>query len=283
MILKGFYVLSFLAVVGFCIASFVLLGRERKVDRFVEKVRKMEKVIDPEFNKIKKYYINLDRSVDRRDYMEEQIERLGIENIERVPGVDGKKANSTEEGKLEDFKYKISYTKRKVKKGEIGCILSHFKAIRKSYENGDEYAIIFEDDILLDMSKVWNFKFSEIIEKVDSQMEIINLSTNTVPSRNKPLNLEEYNPKKRSSWTCSYLITRKGMEKIFRLTESLEIIFDSDLVADVYLYEKLTTRVLRPSIFIPDAKNNNSYIRTYDYYNQFSQWNYKLLKYGKYI
>jgi GR25 family glycosyltransferase involved in LPS biosynthesis len=283
MILKGFYVLSFLAVVGFCISAFVLMGRERKVDKFMEKVRKMKKEIDPEFNKISKYYINLDRSVYRRDYMEEQIERLGIENIERIPGVDGKKLENEEKGVLGEFKFQVNFEERKFKKGEIGCTLSHLRSIRRAYEKGDDFAIIMEDDILLDMTKAWNFNFSEIIDKISKEVEIVNLSTNTTPKQKDGMILESYNNSPESRWTCSYLVTRMGMEKIVKNIDPNNIFFDTNLVADIYLYEKLSSYILRPSIFIPDVSTNDSTIRNYKYFNSFLQNNYKVLKYGKYI
>ena len=35
------------------------------------------------------YYTNLDRSVERREYMEDQFEYWGIENVTRISGYDG--------------------------------------------------------------------------------------------------------------------------------------------------------------------------------------------------
>ena len=282
MILKGFYVLSLLAVIGFTIASIVILRKEQEVDRFVEKVRKMEKEIDPEFNKLSKYYINLDRSTDRREYMEEQIKRLGVKNIERVPGVDGSKLKNSKKGNIDEFKVDIKWNE-KLKNGETGCLLSHLRAIKKFSETDDEYAIIMEDDIVLDMAKSWNCSFSDFLEEVNrrGEIEIVNLASYGHETPKKDFIFLE---RKDAEYfrTLAYLITRKGSQKILDSICDNNVSIREDPRSDHYLYNFLNSRLLQPDLFIPSS-DFDSQIRRFEYFNQHKTRNYRCLKKGKYI
>ena len=91
------------------------------------------------------YYINLDRSKDRRQYMEKTFS-----NLHRIEGVDGR-----------NLKIEKSILKKcKMNVFQIGCLHSHFKAIKTAYDNGDEEALIMEDDIYIDFIDKWK-KYNE--------------------------------------------------------------------------------------------------------------------------
>lgn len=282
MILKAFFILSFLAVVGFVSASVVLLGREKKVDRFMRKLTRLNKEVDPGFNEIKKYYINLDRSVERRNYIEEQVERLGIKNIERVPGVDGKKLDNSKKGNIDEFKVDIKWP-GKLRKGETGCLLSHIRAIKKFSESEDEYAIIMEDDIILDMAKSWSFSFLNFLKEVRCrpEIDIINLASYGHETPKKDFIFLERKDTKYHR-TLAYLITRKGSEKLLDSVNDNNVSMEVDPRSDHYLYKFLDSRLLQPDLFIP-CSNFDSQIRTFDYFNQHKAMNYRCLKKGKYI
>ncbi|MCR4267010.1 glycosyltransferase family 25 protein [Nitratireductor sp. ZSWI3] len=85
---------------------------------------------------MKSYVINLDRSVERLDYMRGQFDSLGI-GFERIPAVDG----ST----LEAADFSTSPLRLPV----IGCLLSHHAAWRKLLSSEDVFAAVFEDDAIL--------------------------------------------------------------------------------------------------------------------------------------
>lgn len=111
---------------------------------------------------MKTYIINLERSKDRKKYMEEILKDYPSLDYEFVAAVDGKAMNEAEclaRFNAEKFKYRYS---REVRPGEIGCTLSHQKCYRKMLDDNETCVLILEDDIL---------KPSTSIESVVSKLE----------------------------------------------------------------------------------------------------------------
>ncbi|WP_269930307.1 glycosyltransferase family 25 protein [Aminobacter sp. HY435] len=77
-------------------------------------------------------YLNLERSRDRREWMEGQAKSLGTP-LERLPAVDGAQLGST----------------HPVSPSALGCFLSHRSAWELAATGDDPYVAIFEDDIHL--------------------------------------------------------------------------------------------------------------------------------------
>lgn len=91
-------------------------------------------------------YINLDRSLDRREQVEAEIAKAGVA-AGRVPGFDGKR----DIGMLPTT---YSATRRmfvgkQLNPAEIGCVESHRRALRMLGEGGDAFGVILEDDVEL--------------------------------------------------------------------------------------------------------------------------------------
>jgi glycosyl transferase family 25 len=84
---------------------------------------------------LKAYFINLDRSADRRRYQQRQLERLGIDYA-LVPGVDGRELSSDE---LVDT----------LPPGIVGCARGHLNAYRQVLADGEPVALVLEDDAAL--------------------------------------------------------------------------------------------------------------------------------------
>jgi GR25 family glycosyltransferase involved in LPS biosynthesis len=77
------------------------------------------------------FYINLDTDLERNKYMKSQKYSNGLKNSVRVQAVNGKLINNGPEN--------MSYQ-------EIGCTLSHIKAIEYFLKTDNEFAVISEDD-----------------------------------------------------------------------------------------------------------------------------------------
>ena len=98
---------------------------------------------------IKAYIINLERSIERRSYMENQLIRFPFLQYEFISAVDGRVLSRSERSnKFDEEKFKYVY-RRAVQPGEIGCTLSHQKCYRYLEEKNDNYALILEDDAIL--------------------------------------------------------------------------------------------------------------------------------------
>lgn len=181
---------------------------------------------------VKVYYINMDRSSKRKDQFEEQAVDLGM-NFQRVSGVDGKKIKTQYNlrfgvaGGMEyqnDFLTNFSFS-------ELGCTLSHIKAIRTAYDNGDQVALICEDDISFEMSKLWpSGLFRKLIQDMNTATGIIQLCWNSSMRSDTNNKYCAYGdsygvtPLPSDVWCWSavaYLISRKGMHDVLAHSEYL--------------------------------------------------------------
>lgn len=116
---------------------------------------------------MKTYVVNLERSLDRKMYVEKILEHMPFLDYEFVAAVDGKAMGETE--RLSNFdskKFKQRYSVD-VRPGEIGCTLSHQKCYRKIIDDNEPYALILEDDILQP-----SIDISPIVKGVEEMMVI---------------------------------------------------------------------------------------------------------------
>jgi len=96
-------------------------------------------------DKLKIYYINLDSSLERNDFMQKQFMKLKWQ-VERFSAVNGRELdNRAIFKKLQ--KSNSHYTVPSP--GEIGIFYSHLNLWRKIANSNDEFALILEDDVLI--------------------------------------------------------------------------------------------------------------------------------------
>ena len=95
--------------------------------------------------KIATYLINLDGSSERLASATAQLQQHGIA-FERIAAVDGRKIPAAELEQLYDKKRAIQYMGRDLSPGEIGCYLSHIKAIQAFLASNADIAVVLEDD-----------------------------------------------------------------------------------------------------------------------------------------
>ena len=180
------------------------------------------------------YYINLDRSKDRRQYMDKTFS-----NLHRIEGVDGR-----------NLKIEKSILKKcKMNVFEIGCLHSHFKAIKTAYDNGDEEALIMEDDIHIDFINKWEKKITQIVKNKPKDADCIQFHCSRLNVIKTFLKMNcEFTPWKKRNWsTGCYYITRKGMSKIIKF--GLNYIPNYLCPADYFIYEKIKTYTYTRPLF----------------------------------
>jgi GR25 family glycosyltransferase involved in LPS biosynthesis len=113
---------------------------------------------------IKTYLINLEKDRDRLHHMQEQLLRAGIQ-FSRIEAVNGRKIKDEHSPLwnhyLESRKTENNNISRELTCGEIGCSFSHQLCYKDFLASGAEYALIMEDDLLIEM----NFKtiFEDIV------------------------------------------------------------------------------------------------------------------------
>jgi GR25 family glycosyltransferase involved in LPS biosynthesis len=148
------------------------------------------------------YYINMDKSVERNESMQEQFRILGIQGT-RIPGVIADVNNPFDS---------------RLTQSEEGCTLAHLNAIRTAYDNGDEYALILEDDTSLLLSPLWKQTLSSLIENdAPKDWTIINMTPNKPPCSTGPSPFVKFNEDSAGCSTGSYIINRIGMHTLLQI------------------------------------------------------------------
>ncbi len=92
------------------------------------------------------YLINLDCRQDRLEWSRKQLDRHGIV-FHRIAAIDKTEANHL--SKTAGFRPFPGYV---LGGGEIGCLLSHVKVWKEFLKTGDEYCLVFEDDVVISPS-----------------------------------------------------------------------------------------------------------------------------------
>ncbi|WP_228768488.1 glycosyltransferase family 25 protein [Shewanella sp. TC10] len=119
----------------------------------------------------KVFVINLDKSTDRMAFMQQQLNQLNIE-YERVPAVYGKELSEAEISNIFDKKTNLEKYDKVLNVGEIGCYLSHVNCWNDMIDNQINYALILEDDSILDKGLV---DLIESVGKLAEQWDYIKL------------------------------------------------------------------------------------------------------------
>ena len=145
------------------------------------------------------YWINMERSIERRKHMYYLFSKHLIYNY-RINAYDGNKIQE-----YNDINYSSS---NNISKYEYCCIFSHLKAIKTSYENNDKISIICEDDLYINYKENLINSLKNIIENAPNDWKIIKVNYN----KNNLNCFIEWNENNISQ--LFYIINNKGMIKI---------------------------------------------------------------------
>lgn len=216
------------------------------------------------------YWINLDRSKERRNHMKKIFDDNIFNNIKKIRVTAEDSKNSTKIYSMFDI------TNKKITDEEYACLLSHLNTIKEFSETNLENALIFEDDISTEYKKYWEKSIKYVIENAPKDWEILKITRFSHYFPNKNLyktwklykNKNKNKKKPKNDWSCSaYIINNKAAKKIisdiyqnnkYKLEENMRH------EADVYLYLKLKTYIYKYPYFTI-RNNNDSFIQNYTY------------------
>jgi glycosyl transferase family 25 len=169
-------------------------------------------------------FINLDRSSQRRAHMEQQLNAHGL-RYERISGVDGEQAlknfSSQQQQRFFDCHGK------KILAGELGCYLSHLKALESFLHSDATSAVILEDDALLPASLdvLW-----ASLEHSGSEWDFLRLQSrrNYYKLKFKPFtqNYAFCINITRSTGSTAYAVTKKAAAVLIEKLRDIEVPFD---------------------------------------------------------
>jgi len=178
-------------------------------------------------------WINLDRSIDRKNYMETETTKYQLQNT-RISGCDGKQ--------YETFCI-TNDTITDERASEYGCLCSHFKAIEYFvYNMTDEYCLIAEDDLSFEYVQYWQKGFWEYIAATPKEFEVLQMCiSGNISKLNLSLTITVRKP---NEWgTVVYLLKRNSAIKLLAsvIKEDNKYILFNKNVSDKFIYEKLVT------------------------------------------
>lgn len=168
------------------------------------------------------FFINLDRHEDRRRFMDRQMAALGL-SATRLPAVNGYDPAAIARNAAASF--------CTLPQGEIGCYESHRAFWRIVVERDLPGAIVLEDDVVVSS----DFAGLAFPDEVLADCDVIKLDTFPRPclygSRQIPLgkgrHLQRLLGSERS--TGAYFVTRRGAERLLKLTENYFIPVDFEM------------------------------------------------------
>jgi GR25 family glycosyltransferase involved in LPS biosynthesis len=185
------------------------------------------------------YWINLDRSPDRRKRMKKMFKDPIFEGkkIVRITAVDGK-AQDIDQVLNANFE---GMQPEKYDKTIYACTLSHINAIRNFKKSDNKVALIMEDDSTLEFKKYWKKTTKQIMDEAPSDWDIIQLTYTIIDKIPKKI----YTKNNRKYYGAGAYIINKNNINI-----SNPIKLTSDPAADVYLYNIFNTYTYKYPMFI---------------------------------
>lgn len=152
------------------------------------------------------YVINLEKSINRRKNVEEQFKKYNIKNYTFF------KAICPSENILKKYKNFSIKNEENVRRGELGCLLSHVNVMKDALNKNYKNIIIFEDDIII-LDKDFIQKTINSINLLKKDFDVLFLGANhRKPAKRKVADgIYECT---RSNCTFGYCINKDTMEKL---------------------------------------------------------------------
>ena len=203
------------------------------------------------------YVINLKDHTHRLKNVKEQFNKYGVTDYTIIEAVDGRNSNLSE---------KISGKYPKLKTSEVGCMMSHIKAVKHWLDTSDsEYAIIMEDDFSFDTVEHWPFDWKYVINNLPKKWDIIQL----IMIKNDPVKFsmhkkDKYNVNTTMSYawsTACYIINREYAKSFVKAhTQDDKYVLNGyrlkNQAADVILYNLGEAYSMPLFTHILDPKNS---------------------------
>jgi glycosyl transferase family 25 len=184
------------------------------------------------------YVINLDCADERMLSMEKQLSEINVK-YERIPAIKGNSLTEAEIKKEYSATLNKEFFRADLTLGEIGCYISHKNVWRKMVAENIEFAVILEDDMILEKHFIQLFSHSETLKKYD----LIKLADNRnhLPKHISKLDqqFELINFTKIPNCTTGYTINLAGAKKLlarplFYRPVDIDIQFCQELALSVF-------------------------------------------------
>lgn len=140
------------------------------------------------------YYINMNKSIDRRIHMESMCKKYNVVPT-RIEAIDGRIATN------------IITTNILLSKPELGCAASHFAAYAQVVKDGHPIALILEDDVEFNATRLCSESLMQIAENAPVNWDVILVGYLYKPT-------DKYSKLVVDRGAYAYLVSRKYAEKM---------------------------------------------------------------------
>ena len=134
------------------------------------------------------FYINLEHRVDRRNHVETQLSKIGLQGVQRFNAI-------------------------KMENGAIGCSMSHLKVLQQALKLGLSHVLIVEDDIEFLDSELFRRQLDQFLQKRSTSLwDVVLIAGNNMPPYQT---IDETCVKvSRCQTTTGYLVNGHYIEKL---------------------------------------------------------------------
>jgi GR25 family glycosyltransferase involved in LPS biosynthesis len=187
------------------------------------------------------YWINLDRSTERRENMLTVLKDPVFDGMSkhRVVAIDGRNP---------EFKQKVkSWINVPMTDTiqEYACLFSHLKALKQFVKSSHSLALILEDDVCLDFKSYWQTTIQKCIQNAPSDWELLQLSyIGDIPKK-------LYTPTKLYTGALSYVVNKNGVIRFLK-----QFHLDHKHVSDYVLYDQMKCYTYQYPLFISTLKDS---------------------------
>lgn len=184
--------------------------------------------------------LNLQRSIDRKQLIEDQFKKLNINNYTFFPCFDGRN--------IINMSFSASIIKgsgigRKLQKNEISIILSHIAALKHAQIMNYDNLIILEDDVVL--CEDWKERIDWLFSNLPDEWEYVYLAGHSdfvkLPMFEEPTLIKA--PPMIGAF--SYLVNKTGIEKLIKYCSEFATTYD-DMIMHKIQAGKLNGYYLAP-------------------------------------
>jgi glycosyl transferase, family 25 len=191
-------------------------------------------------NNISIYVINLEERKDKKNNIMTELNNNNL-NAEIIKAYNGKYLDLEKLNPISE--------KRKLRKGEIGCYLSHFECWLKFLKSNQEYALILEDDAVLGYD--FQNKLSKIYNDLNGiEFDFMYLTDNCGEPCKSGTILSEtsYSPDNVGYGMHGYIINRKMLiyliNNAFPMIEPVDVYVENIHKKNIFKFIKLKTPII---------------------------------------
>lgn len=186
-------------------------------------------------------YINCDKDVDRRAWIESQGVKYGFNPI-RVPGVIvNQKIVPRKQYTIGGVSF-IIQDRVDLSPSELGCTLAHIKALQFVSQLDTDYALIVEDDCSFELTDFLGRTLRQIADEVKGDWDLLKVSSNELDYE---LVIEPHSDARSNT---AYIVKRTT----FRPGDIISLHGNKE--SDVFIHRRHRTLQLSLPIFAPDNR-----------------------------